>query len=62
LGLVETLVLPIRREAGAGGFHSILTGQLVATRVVPEPSTILLAGFGALGIAVVAWRKRKAAE
>ncbi len=55
VGNVETLVLPLKFTTST----TVSTGTIVATRMVPEPSTILLAGFGALGIAVVAWRKRK---
>jgi hypothetical protein len=31
------------------------------TPSVPEPSTLVLLGIGALGIATTLWRKRKAA-
>lgn len=57
-GGIETLTLPITRITGTSA-HIVLIGQIVATRPVPEPSTIALAGMAAVGIAVAAWRKRK---
>jgi hypothetical protein len=60
VGNVETLTIPIRRESGnAGGLHIISTGQIVATRIVPEPSSMILLGLGALGLLGYAWRARK---
>lgn len=56
---IETLVIPFRRESGAGGTHFIFTGNITATRAVPEPSTMVLAGLGVLGACVTAWRKRR---
>lgn len=58
-GPYETLVLPFRRESGSST-HFILTGQIVAHRIaVPEPSTLALAGAGAVGMALAVWRKRR---
>jgi len=59
-GGIETLVIPFRRESGAGGTHFIFTGNITATRVVPEPSTMVLAGLGMIGACVAVWRKRRA--
>lgn len=41
------------------GVNLIVTGQLVATGVIPEPSTLLLAGMGAAGMGLVAARRRR---
>ena len=57
---VETLVIPFRRESGAGGTHFIFTGNITATRTIPEPSTMVLAGFAVAGRCAAAWRKRRA--
>jgi hypothetical protein len=36
-----------------------VVGQIVATpRIVPEPSTMVLFGFGVVGLLTAAWRKR----
>jgi hypothetical protein len=56
-GGIETLILPITRITGTSA-HFVLIGQLVATRQVPEPSTFVLAGVSAAGLAVVCLKKR----
>lgn len=38
---------------------AIFTGQIVATNIVPEPSSLVLACFGLLGLAAVARSRRK---
>ena len=56
-GGVETLVLPITRITGTSA-HFELIGMLVATRAVPEPSTIVLVAVGVFGLLCAGWRKR----
>lgn len=58
-GGLETLTIPILRDSGAGGaLHIVLEGQLVATRLVPEPATMGLASWGLLGC-VWGYRRRR---
>jgi len=59
VGNIETLVLPFRRESGTTT-HFVSTGIITATRQIPEPSTMVLAGLGMIGVCVAAWRKRRA--
>jgi hypothetical protein len=60
VGNVATLIVPIQISETLPIANSVayltLTGQLVATAVVPEPSSIILAAFG--GLAFIAWRRR----
>lgn len=59
-GSIETLTLPIYRESGIGGpLHIIIEGQLVATRTVPEPSTLALTSLGGLAGLAMIWRRRR---
>jgi hypothetical protein len=61
-GGIETLTLPFQRESGQGGLHVFLTGTLIATRVVPEPTSfVLLASAVTLigGHRLLRWRKRR---
>lgn len=60
VGNVETLTVPILRDSGAGGLlHIVLEGQLVASRVVPEPSSVALLGLGGVAAAGLASRRRR---
>jgi hypothetical protein len=56
-GGIETLIIPITRITGTSA-HVVSIGQFVATRVVPEPSTMVLGGLGVVALALGAWRKR----
>ncbi len=61
-GNVETLTIPILRNSGEGGaLHIVLDGQLVASRVVPEPSSVALLGLGSVVSLGLAWRRRRSA-
>jgi hypothetical protein len=61
-GNIETLTIPILRNSGEGGaLHIILDGQLVASRVVPEPSSVALLGLGSVVSLGLAWRRRRSA-
>lgn len=55
-GGIETLIIPIRRESGTTT-HFIFTGQIVATRAVPEPATLALLGTGL--VLALAFRAKK---
>lgn len=58
-----TLTIPVNIsqpvDIDGTGVNLIVTGQLVATGVIPEPSTLLLAGMGAAGVGLVAARRRR---
>ena len=59
-GSVETLTMPIYRESGAGGpLHIVIAGQLVASRTIPEPSTLALTLLGGLAGLGTIWRRRR---
>ena len=60
VGLTETITIPYTTTSAATGL-SLSTGMIVASRTVPEPSTVVLAGLGVVGMALAAWRKRHAA-
>ncbi|MDZ4780938.1 MAG: PEP-CTERM sorting domain-containing protein [Planctomycetia bacterium] len=61
-GNIETLTIPILRNSGEGGaLHIVLEGQLVASRVVPEPSSIALLGLGSVVSLGLAWRRLRSA-
>jgi len=62
------LILPFKFELWSrvtsggnvlGYLVSTLNGQIVADPRVPEPSTMVLAGFGVVGLLSYAWRARK---
>jgi len=62
-----TLTIPIHSKiqfnvtTDSGGIDEqvLITGQLVATPFVPEPSSMTLLGFGVVGLLSYAWRARK---
>lgn len=62
-----TLTIPIHSKIqfrvtnDNGGIDEqvLVTGQMVATPVVPEPSSMTLLGFGVVGLLSYAWRARK---
>jgi|GEM_PF-1970724 len=56
-GGIETLIIPITRITGTSA-HFVLMGQLVATRQVPEPSTVVMGVMGAMGLGLAVLRKR----
>ncbi len=56
---VETLTLPFQRESGVNGLHVFMTGTLIATRVVPEPNALVLAGLCVVALLFHAVRRRK---
>ena len=56
IGMTETLVLPVKFMTST----TVATGTIVATRTIPEPSTMVLAGFAVVGLCAAAWRKRRA--
>lgn len=59
-GNVETLTIPILRDSGIGGpLHIVIEGQIVASRVVPEPSSLALGGLSLLAAAGCVWRRRR---
>lgn len=57
-GNVETLRIPIETTFALNTPDDTLTisGELVARRTIPEPSTMLLAGFA--GFSLLSWRRR----
>jgi hypothetical protein len=62
-----TLTIPIHSKiqfnvtSASGGIDEqvLVTGQMVATPFVPEPSSMTLLGFGVVGLLSYAWRARK---
>jgi len=62
-----TLTIPIHSKiqfnvtTASGGIDEqvIISGQMVATPFVPEPSSMTLLGFGVVGLLSYAWRARK---
>ncbi len=59
-GSIETLIIPFQTsQSSTTPSLTITTGQIVATRQIPEPSTVVLAGLGVVGMALVAWRKNR---
>jgi hypothetical protein len=64
-GLIETLTMPIDltivTELGGVEVSLVATGQIVATRVIPEPGTFTLLGAGLVGLVAVGrhrWRRK----
>ncbi len=62
-GLVETLFLEIDLTVstfvGDVPVGLVFTGEIYATRVVPEPGTIAMAALGMIGLVTVGYRARK---
>lgn len=62
-GLVETLFLEIDvavpSAVGDVPIFLVFTGEIYATRVVPEPGTIAMAALGMIGLVTVGYRARK---
>ena len=62
VGTTETLTIPVdvTYTLSLGGIPGSmrLTGNLVGTRTVPEPSTIILLACGLASLLAYAWRKR----
>jgi len=62
-----TLTIPIHSKiqfnvtSQSGGIDEqvLVTGQMIATPFVPEPSSMTLLGFGVVGLLSYAWRARK---
>ncbi|MBX7073201.1 MAG: PEP-CTERM sorting domain-containing protein [Pirellulales bacterium] len=63
LGNNLTLTIPVSVsqpvDIDGTGVDLIVAGTLVATAVIPEPSTLLLAGMGAVGVGLLAARRRR---
>jgi hypothetical protein len=63
VGTLLTLTLPllVNEDLTIAGIPvtAVLTGQIVATATIPEPSTMVLACLAAIGLGVVAIRKRR---
>jgi|GEM_PF-2143006 len=63
VGLVETLFLDISLTVptfvGSVPVGLVFTGEIYATRVVPEPGTIAMAALGMIGLVTVGYRARK---
>ena len=56
-GVMETIIIPFHTAPGQPGTDQTITdGQIVATRLIPEPSTIVLAAVGALALLAHRWR------
>jgi PEP-CTERM motif len=60
-GVTETLVIPYTSSGATSTGSTTVSGVLVATRPIPEPSTVVLASLGVAGMVLVALRKRYAA-
>ncbi|MBI2824990.1 MAG: PEP-CTERM sorting domain-containing protein [Planctomycetia bacterium] len=57
--LTLPLLLPFAFDAGASTVTGYFLGQVVATASIPEPSTLALAGLGAVGLALLARRRAR---
>lgn len=62
LGNLATLTIPVYVQEDLpftfSTAHATLTGQIVATAVVPEPSTMAMAALGAIGMVVLGGFRR----
>jgi hypothetical protein len=59
VGLTETITIPVSTIDDFGGGTVLRSfGVIVAERTIPEPSTLVLAGLGAIGLAYVARRRK----
>jgi hypothetical protein len=66
LGLVVSPRMPEtsapERTVAAAGLHPIgLMVAVATTAIIPEPSTVVLMGLGAVGMLYAAWRRRRSA-
>lgn len=64
-GNIETVIIPIFSDNPVESNNTpigslTLTGQIVATRVIPEPGTLVLASVGGAFVALTYWRRRRA--
>lgn len=57
--LAMPLLLPFAFDTGASTVTGYFLGQVVAIGTIPEPSSLVLAGLGAVGLAVLARRRAR---
>lgn len=57
--LVFNVNVPISIDLDGTILNATASGQIVAFAIVPEPSSIALAGFGVVGLVTMAYRRRR---